>query len=148
MNSLGFDEELSIMMDTDVLIGVACRDLYHMILLLPGSAVISYMQPHVHDFSYQALAEVAGLQYYPVFNLSVPVPFLCNNAMESRECQQELRKQIVFIHYGQLHNYIRIAAVHVQMKKYGVLISGESWLCLFLPSLHVFLTLHLLSSVK
>ena len=63
MNVLSEKEELSIMMDTDILISVVCPDLYHMILLLPGSAVIAYSQPFVHDYSYQALAEVAGLQY-------------------------------------------------------------------------------------
>ena len=42
MNALSEKEELSIMMDTDILISVVCPDFYHMILLLPGSAVIAY----------------------------------------------------------------------------------------------------------
>ncbi|KAM7454797.1 hypothetical protein BLSTO_04444 [Blastocystis sp. subtype 1] len=126
LRSLGLEEELSIMMDTDVLISVVGRDLYHMILLLPGSAVIAYSQPYVHDYSFQALAEVAGLQYYPVFNSSVPLPATCRDTMEATNCREALRKQSVFIHYGQLHNYMRIAAVHVQMKKYGVLVRDDS----------------------
>lgn len=105
------------MMDTDILISVVCPDLYHMILLLPGSAVIAYSQPFVHDYSYQALAEVAGLQYYPVFNSTTPKPSACEGDAASLVCQEQLCMQPVFVHFGQLHNYIRIAALHVKMQK-------------------------------
>ena len=105
------------MMDTDILIGVMCPDLYHMILLLPGSAVIAYSQPYIHDYAYQALAEVAGLQYYPVFNSTTTKPSACEKDVSALVCQEQLRTQPVFVHFGQLHNYIRIAALHVKMQK-------------------------------
>lgn len=104
--------------DTDVFISVVSSDLYHMLFLLPGSAVIAYYQSFVQDYSWSLLAEVSHLAYYPVFNTSVPLPAECNGTFQTEECQYRLGSQPVFIRYGQLHNYLRVASVHVHMNKY------------------------------
>lgn len=92
---------MTMLADTDIFISVFGNDLCYLVYLAPHSAVISYTT--VRNRYYNALAEVAGLKYYPVFNQSRPI----------------------FIHYGQLHNYLRLASAHIQVVKYKLPLTGR-----------------------
>lgn len=111
-------EELECMIDTDVLISVATSDLYHLLFLLPGSAIIAYHQPFTHEFYWTALSEVAQIAYYPIMNASIPIPSICENNQFSKQCQLELKQQPVYVHFAQLHNYLRAASIHIHFHKY------------------------------
>lgn len=87
-------DAMTMLADTDIFVSVFGNDLCYLVYLAPDSAVISYT--NVRNRYYNALAEVAGLKYYPVYNQS----------------------NHVFIHYGQLHNYLRLATAHIQIVKY------------------------------
>lgn len=85
---------MTMLANTDIFVSVFGDHLCYLIYLTPNSAVISYT--NVRNRYYNALAEVAGLKYYPVYNQS----------------------SHLYIHYGQLHNYLRLATAHIQVVKY------------------------------
>ena len=104
-------------MDTDVLIATRERDLYHMLLLLPNSAVIAFESNHLHYPTLNVLAEVASLYYIPVVNTTSSLPRNCEKPFSAR-CVEELQSQPVHVQFGQLHNYMRLATTHVHVHKY------------------------------
>lgn len=108
------------MVDTDVFIAFTEFDLYHMILLLPHSVVLAIAPNHLQFVYLNAVAESASLLYLPVFNASSPIPLECKqkDGLEDMDCIHLLQTSPIEINYGQLHNYMRIAATHVQIKKY------------------------------
>lgn len=124
------------MVDTDVLIATQASDLSHMLLLLPHSVVISYAPNHLHRRYHNVLAEVARLYYLPVFNATTPFPEACTEeeVVDNKnvpfqygvECSQQLEKQPIVLHFGQLHNYMRLASTHVHIKKYRELSNKNS----------------------
>ena len=114
------EEELEMMIDTDVIISITTSDLYHILFLLPGSAVIAYHYPYDNDASWSQLAEVSQLAYYPVFNTSIPLPKNCKGNPLSKVCRSALHKQPIFINFQQIHNILRVASIHVHMNKYTI----------------------------
>ena len=85
---------MELLADTDILVGVTASSLSYIIYLAPDSVAIAYLQRQ--DRFYTALAEVSRVKFYPVYNNSAQV----------------------YIHFGQLHNYLRVAAAHIQIVKY------------------------------
>ena len=107
------------MVDTDVFIAFTEYDLYHMILLLPHSVVLAIAPNHLQFASLNAMAESASLLYLPVFNASSPLPYECEQkGLEDVDCVHILQTSPTQMNYGQIHNYMRVAAIHVQIKKY------------------------------
>lgn len=65
------------------------------------------------------MAESASLLYLPVFNASSPLPYECEQkGLEDVDCVHILQTSPIQMNYGQIHNYMRVAAIHVQIKKY------------------------------
>lgn len=107
------------MTDTDVFIAFTEHDLYHMIFLLPHSVVLAIAPNHLQFRSLNVLAESASLFYLPVFNASSPLPYECEQkGFGDADCIQRLQTSPICLNYGQIHNYMRVAAIHVQIKKY------------------------------
>lgn len=117
MDTIVPSEELEMMIDTDVVIGIAGPDLFHILFLCPGSAVIAYHQPYISDLFWNKLAEVSQLAYYPIYNYSTPYPGECGD-IHSNTCISYLKQQPIYLSHGQLHNYMRVASIHVHMNKY------------------------------
>lgn len=107
------------MIDTDVMIAVSGSDLVNMVFMLPGSAVIVYHYPHTTDDYWSILAENYDIAYYPVFNFSTPLPPECVHKLYDKACFDSIHSQTIFLNHGQLHNYLRVASVHVNMNKYS-----------------------------
>lgn len=107
------------MIDTDVMITVSGSDLVHMVFMLPGSAVIVYHYPHTTDDYWSILAENSAIAYYPIFNFSTPLPPECVRKLHDKTCFESPRSQTIYLSHGQLHNYLRVASVHVNMNKYS-----------------------------
>ena len=51
-------------------------------------------------------------------NASIPIPSICENNQFYKQCQLELKQQPEYVHFAQLHNYLRAASIHIHFHKY------------------------------
>jgi protein O-GlcNAc transferase len=65
-SELTFPQQLQIIKNTDILIGVHGNGLTHSLFLPPNSKVIEIFPPESHLLDYRMLCNVAGLDYYGV----------------------------------------------------------------------------------